>query len=100
MIRPLIEDVQNLKSISYSCFGSQYYPLTNMDMKGNYKNHCVDFEEAFKRACQAEFSLSGIIQELNPLRLAFFLKLIDLGNFIDTHKVYLNFKDDLDFERY
>lgn len=65
-----------------------------MDLKGSYKNHCVDFDDAFKRAGQTEFSISGIIQSLNLLRQAIFLKLIDFGNFIDTYKVYLNFKDD------
>lgn len=69
-------------------------------MIGFYKNHFVDLDDAFRRGGLVEFSLSGIIKDMNIMRSAIFLKIIDLGNLIDTHKVYVNFKEDRFYQQY
>lgn len=64
-----------------------------MDMRGFYKNHYVDFEDLYRRNGDINISLTGIVKRVNQLKNSIMLKLINFDNFIDTHKVYLNFKD-------
>ena len=43
--------------------------------------------------------MTGIIKDISYIKDSIFLKLINFDNFIDVYKVYINVKDQNDFEK-